>query len=424
MLFFRFASSRLVCFFVVLSVNVAFGDWPEFRGPLQNGHTRSPELPTKWSETENVQWFTKTIGLGWSSPVIVNNRIYFTAAVQSEAGSEDPASLQGRQRLQLVCLAAVDGKELFNKTIFEQSEDAPKIHNKNSHASPTPIVSGNRIFVHFGHQGSACTDLDGNKLWENREHAFPPTHGNGGSPILVDDRLVLTCDGGDHPYTVALDAKSGKQLWKTERAVTVDRPFSFCTPQLIEVNGQKQIVSPGSNVVQSLSPEDGKVIWLVNYDGYSVVPRPIYHNGLVLVCTGFGKTKLLAIDPTGSGDVTATHVKWTYGTSVPQTPSLVCHEDQVIMTADNGVASSVDIKDGRELWRRRLGGNYSASPMISGDKIYFQSEQGESIVFKLGKELEEVTRNQLPGRIFASYAVLDRHLIIRTEAGVYRIGEK
>jgi outer membrane protein assembly factor BamB len=401
------------------------GDWPEFRGPMQNGHSPTDALPTVWSENTNIIWLAKTPGLGWSSPVIVGSRVYLSTSVSSEKESE-PEALQGSQQLQLVCLDALNGQTLFAKTIFQQATDAPKIHNKNSHASPTPVVRDNRIYVHFGHQGTACTDLDGNLIWQNRDHAYPPTHGNGGSPILVDDKVVITCDGGDSPYTLALNTVTGKEVWRTPRNVPADKPFSFCTPQLIEVNGQKQIISPGSNIVQAIAPDTGNVLWHVKYDGFSVVPRPLFCDGLVLVCTGFGKTKILAIDPTGSGDVTQSHVKWTYGTSVPQTPSLVCTQSQVVMTSDNGIATGIDVKTGQERWRKRLGGNYSASPLVSGDKVYFQSEQGEAIVFRWNKdhELEEIARNPLPGRIFASYGVIDRDLIVRAENGVYRIGQR
>ena len=398
-------------------------DWPEFRGPLQNGTSPVFKLPMRWSETENIRWFTKTSGLGWSSPVIVGERIYFTSATNSEESVSERIELEGRQRLNLVCLDAKDGHEVFSKTIFEQPKDAPKIHNKNSHASPTPVIAAKRIYVHFGHQGTACTDLDGNKIWENRDHAFPPTHGNGGSPILVEGKLILTCDGGDTPYTLALDASNGKEMWKTFRNVPADKPFSFCTPQAIVVNGQTQIISSGSNIVQALSPSDGEVLWFLRYDGFSVVPRPLFYKGFVLVCTGFGKTKVLAIDPSGSGDVTETHLKWTFGTSVPQTPSLVCFENQVIMASDNGIATAVDLESGKEIWKKRLGGNFSASLFLSGNVVYFQSESGEALVMKLGDQLDDVSRNALPGRIFASYSVIDQDLIVRSEQGVYRIGQ-
>jgi outer membrane protein assembly factor BamB len=401
----------------------AFADWPEFRGPNQNGQSQTNDLPTQWSETENIKWFSKTEGLGWSSPAIVGNTIYFTSAMNADSSASDPSDLQGNQKLMLVAIRADTGLPLFSKVVFEQPKDAPKIHNKNSHASASPLIRGDRIFVHFGHQGTACFDLRGNKQWENRDHAFPPTHGNGGSPILVGDLLILTCDGGDEPYTLALNAETGKQVWKTPRGVEVDRKFSFCTPQLIEVNGVSLVISPGSNVVQALSSKDGSVAWFVRYDGFSVVPRPLFHQGILYVCTGFMATKLLAIDPSGTGDVTASHVKWIYGSGVPQTPSLVALGDRIVMVSDSGIATGVSTATGTEVWRKRLGGNYSASPLLAGSRAYFQGELGECIVYDLSGEPKEVARNKLPGRIFASYAIADNDLVIRSEEGLYRIGK-
>ncbi len=399
-------------------------EWPEFRGPAQNGSSLVSNLPTDWNESSNVIWFSKTTGLGWSSPVVSKNRIYFTTSVNTDEQASQSGELEGKQHLNLVCLDAKTGEQIYSKVVFEQSNDAPKIHNKNSHASPTPILNSDRIYLHFGHQGTACMDLEGNLIWENRDHAYPPTHGNGGSPILVDQMLILTCDGGDDPYTLALDAKTGKEVWKTKRGVEVDRKFSFCTPQLIEFQGKKIVISPGSNVVQAISPADGSVQWFVRYDGFSVVPRPLLHEGTLYVCTGFMSTKLLAIDPSGTGDVTDSHVKWIFGSGVPQTPSINAIGNQIVMVSDNGIATSVDTQSGKELWRKRLGGNYSASPLISGNRIYFQSELGESTVFEVGDKPNEIARNKLPGRIFASYAVAENDLIIRSEQGVYRIGSR
>lgn len=399
---------------------MAVADWPEFRGESQNGIISDRPLPLKWSESENVRWYQPTKGLGWSSPIIVGDKIFLTTAVSPDGA--DDSSLGGPKLLQLVCLDAQSGKILFEKTIFDQTADAPTIHNKNSHASPTPLHHKGKLYLHFGHQGTACTDLKGELIWENRDHAYPPTHGNGGSPIVVDDMLIVTCDGGSQPYTLALDLQTGMERWKTPRGISADRPFSFCTPQKIVVNGQTQIVSPGSDIVQSLNPKDGQVIWYANYSGFSVVPRPVFHEGLVFLSTGFMRPNLLAIDPTGKGDVTKSHIKWSYKGSVPNTPSFVPYGDQIILVSDEGVAAGVDIKTGKELWKKRIGGNFSASVMVVGNKLFLQSEGGESIVYKLDGEPEELHRNTLPGRIFATYAVHENDWIIRTEAGVYRIG--
>ncbi len=331
--------------------------------------------------------------------------------------------------MRLIGLELDSGKELFNREIFKQDSDAPQPHKKNSHASPTAIYDGERLLLHYGHQGTAAVDLDGNTLWSNRDHTFPPTHGNGGSPIIVGDNLIVTCDGGDEPYTLALNRKNGKEVWRSPRATEVDRKFSFSTPSYFTIAGRPQIISPGSNVVQSLDPETGKVLWFVNYDGYSVIPKPVLHQGLIFICTGYGPTTLYAIDPTGNGDVNKTHVKWTLKSqNVPKTPSLIAYREVVVMCSDRGIAVGVEVKTGKELWKVRLGGNYSASPLLNGNQIYFQSEEGESVVLELGntgaEEPREIAKGLLPGRTFASYAVIENDLLIRAEEGLYRIGAK
>jgi outer membrane protein assembly factor BamB len=408
--------------FVISTDRLSADGWTEFRGPGGSGAVKNEALPTQWSESSNVRWFSKLPGLGWSSPVVAKDRVYLTTSVASKEA--DPKELTGPQQLMLICLDSRDGHEIFSRQVMEQNENAPKVHNKNSHASPTPVIEGDRIYLHFGHQGTAATDLEGNVVWTNRDHAYAPTHGNGSSPIIVGDLLVVTCDGGDKPATLALEKKTGKQVWKTVRNVEADKKFSFSTPSLFRIEGKDQIVSAGSNIVQSLDPRDGSVIWSVKYDGYSVVPKPIMNQGLVFVCTGFGPTTLLAIDPTGQGDVTESHVRWRYkNPSVPKTPSLIAYRDQIVMASDQGVGVAVKCSSGEEVWKKRLGGNYSSSPLLNGDVIYFQSEQGEATVMRLADEPEEIAKSSLPGRIFASFAVIENDLLIRAEDGLYRIGK-
>lgn len=391
-------------------------DWLQFRGPTGQGILESANLPLRWSENENVVWYTPIPGLGWSSPVIQNDRIYLTTAVGDDRA---PRSLRA------VSLDAKSGAILWDREVFLQSPKSPAIHQKNSHASPTPILEGNSLFVSFGHEGAACLDLDGNLQWTNRDFAYEPTHGNGSSPILVDGRLILTCDGSENPMTLALDAATGKAIWQTPRGKETDRKFSFCTPTLIETSSGPQIISAGSDLVQALDPATGKVRWSLSYSGFSLTTRPLYVDGKVLVATGFMRPSLLAIDPNGTGDVTQTHLRWEHKGSVPNTPSLITYRDQVVMVSDNGIASGVRITDGKEIWKKRLGGNYSASPMRVGDRVYFQSEEGDTIIMQwdAGEEQpHEIGRNSLPGRTFASYAVNGNDLLIRNELGLYRIG--
>jgi outer membrane protein assembly factor BamB len=374
-------------------------------------------LPTEWSTTKNVAWKQSIPGGGWSSPIVSEGKICLTTSVPA---GDNP---NGDQSLKALCLDARTGKILWETEVFHQNATtAPPIHSKNSHASPTPLTDGRRLFVHFGHQGTACLDLQGKILWRNNRLTYEPVHGNGGTPILVDDLLVFSSDGGDQRFIVALDTNTGEVRWKTERAGESAQKFSFSTPLLITVNGQKQIVSPYSDAVAAYEPATGREIWRVRYIGYSVIPRPVYGHGLVYVCTGYGTPNLLAIRPDGQGDVTNTHVAWTYRKAVPHTPSLLLVGDELYMVSDKvGVATCLDAKTGRQHWQERVPGEYSASPLYADGKIYFQNEGGTGVVLKAGKVFQQLARNDLKERTLASYAAADGALFIRTAKHLYRI---
>lgn len=390
-------------------------DWPQFLGPNYRSEAHPEiDLPREWSESTNVAWRTDIPGLGWSTPVIVGDAIYLTTAVERPDSGFD---------LQLVNIDAGGGKIRWRKTVFAEPADAPDIHKKNSHASPTPVVEGDRIYTHFGHQGTACLDRHtGEMIWSNREHTFNPVHGNGGSPLLVDGLLVFTCDGSESPYTVALDAASGRDVWRVDRGVTADRPFSFCTPIALEVDGQTQIVSTGSNIVQAIDTA-GNVVWSVRFEGFSVTPRPLYVEGLVILSTGFMTPQMLAIDPSGQGDVTDTHVRWRSDAKAPNTPSPVVIGGVLLIVSDSGIASGLDVQTGETLWRQRLGGNYSATPLVRGDMAYLLSEEGVCQIARVSRDgIEVLGKNQLPGRTFASPTPLGNRLLIRNEQTLFAIG--
>jgi outer membrane protein assembly factor BamB len=391
-------------------------DWPEFRGPTGQGIATTDNLPTEWNATKNVAWKQEIPGLGWSSPVIVSGKIYLTTAVGVD-GSIDLS-------LRALCLDAKDGKILWSKEVFHtEKSKAPEFHSKNSYASPTPIVAGNRLYVHFGHQGTACLDLTGKVSWRYRD-PYRPVHGAGGSPALVDGLLVFSVDGLSDRHVVALKADTGKVAWKTPRTGEPYKSFSFSTPLVITVNGKKQIISPGSDVVEALDPATGKEIWHARYAGYSVIPRPVHGHGLVFVVTGFDKPGMIAVQPDGEGDVTDTHVKWSATKGAPHTPSLLLVGDELYMVSDGGVASCLDAKTGKVHWSKRLPGKgYSASPIAAGGKIYFLSEDGVGTVIKAGKTFEQIAKNELGERTLASYAVGDGALFIRSARHLYRIGK-
>jgi glucose dehydrogenase len=332
-------------------------------------------------------------------------------------------SASGDLSLDALAVDAQSGKLLWQQRLFLQvAATAPKIHNKNSHASPTPLVDDGRVYVHFGHQGTACLDVNGKVLWRNDTLRYPPVHGNGGSPVLVDGILIFSCDGGTSPFVVGLDAATGKQRWRYDRPAVAGKKFAFSTPAVIEVSGQKQVVSPGAGGVDALDPATGAPIWRVEYDsGYSVIPQPVFGHGLVFLSSGYDSPTVLAIRPDGRGDVTDTHVAWTLKKGAPHTPSPLLVGDELYLVADKGVATCVAARTGEQLWQERIGGNYSASPLWADGKIYIQSEEGPAIVLKPGTTFERLAETGFAERTLASYAVGDSSLFIRTENHLYRV---
>jgi len=412
----RYAVILLLAAFYCPSAICLAADWTEFRGSTGQGLSDVGPLPTEWDTENNVRWQVDIAGSGWSSPVVGDAVIYLTTAVPV-AGSTT-----GDLALTIVAVSAKTGTVEWSKEVFRQlGKDAPGIHTKNGHASATPIVHEGRIYVHFGHQGTACLDLKGTLIWSRRDISYTPVHGNGGSPVLVDGRLIFSCDGGDDQFIMALDSATGDTLWEVDRRVDAPKKFSFSTPLAIEVNGKKQIVTAGTNSVSALDVSSGAEIWRVNYDGYSVVPRPVFGNGLVYVCTGFNTPSLLAIRPDGSGDVTDTHVAWSLKKGAPLTPSLMLLGDDLFMISDRGVASCIDAKTGQSIWQKRIGGNFSASPIHAAGNIYFLSEKGVGVVIRASRKFEKISTNDLAQRSLASYAVADRSLLIRTENRLYCI---
>jgi outer membrane protein assembly factor BamB len=409
---------RLSAAFLVLSLAVPLAtrgdDWFQFRGPDGQGHSAAVGLPTHWSTTENVRWKRAIPGRGWSSPVCVGNQVFLTTAVPTDS----------THSLHVLSLDADTGKLVWDVTLFDRLlADRARIHSKNSHSSPTPVAVDGRLYVHFGTQGTACLSLDGKVLWKTRELVYQPNHGSGGSPVLVDGLIVVSCDGADLQFVAALDANSGKVRWKKERPPCDEvKKFAFGTPLVIEVGGKKQIVSPGANWVVAYEPKSGDEIWRVRYEGYSVVPRPVVGHRLVYLATSFDSSQLLAIRPDGHSDVTDTHVAWRQSRSMPSTPSPLLIGENLYIISDAGIASCLDAKTGKVRWTHRIGGKFSASPIVAEERVYVLSESAETTIFRATPERYlEIARNKLDEQALASPAVIDRALLIRTAGTLYRI---
>jgi outer membrane protein assembly factor BamB len=390
-------------------------DWPQFRGPTGQGLSDATGVPTEWSDTQHVAWKVEVPGKGWSSPVLSRGKLYLTTAV-GDAGSG--------VSLRALCLDAKDGHTLWDTEIFQpDAAVAAAMHRKNSLASPTPIVTTDRLYVHFGHMGTAALDLAGKIVWKQTSLGYPPVHGTGGSPALVGDELVFSCDGASDPFVAALDAATGKVRWKTPRNTAAKKPFSFCTPQPITIGGATQVILPGSGFVGAYDPRDGREIWRVNYgEGYSVVPRPVFAHGLLYVSSSFDKPVLLAIRPGGAkDDATESNVAWTYNKGVPHSASMLVLGDELYFVSDAGIASCADAKTGEIHWSERLGGGFSASPFAAEGRVYFQNETGSTFVLKAGKTYELLAKNDIGEPTLATCAVTDGALFLRSEKFLRKI---
>lgn len=399
----------------ILAILVAFAgspagaqDWPAFRGPDGQGRSSESALPLEWSETRNIGWKTALPGLGWSSPVVAAGRVWVTTAVEQRGIS-----------LRVMAFDVATGKELVNVEVFKIGGFARDINPKNSWASPTPIVDGDRVYVHFGADGTAALTFTGDIVWKNK-FDYQSQHGAGGSPVVYGDLLIFSCDGSDVAFVVALDKRTGKVKWKTNRRGPWDQAYT--TPLVIKVGERDQLVSVGAFRAASYDPLTGKEIWRVNYDdGFSNVPRPVYGHGLVYIATGFQQPSMIAVRADGTGDVTKTHVAWKLQRGAPLTPSPLIVGAEFYMVNDGGIATCLDAASGTVIWQQRLGGTYSASPVFADGRIYFPAEQGVTTVIAPGREFRRLATNPLDGGLLASIAVSGGSLFLRTDSHLYRI---
>lgn len=411
---FRFA--LVVCLVSCFLNYAAAEDWAAFRGPTAQGISTAKNLPTRWDAEAGVVWKVPVEGEGWSSPVFVKGKIYLSAAVAKSDAEKPDRSLRA------MCFDAKTGTREWDVEVFlQEGATAPSIHSKNSHASPTPIVDGDRVYIHFGHQGTACLDLKGNKIWTNRSITYPPVHGAGCSPVLIDGKLIFSCDGASDPFVVALSAEDGTEVWRYMRQGQAPKYFAFCTPLVIEVDGKKQVFSPGADQANALDPETGKEIWTVRYSGYSLVCCPVYGHGMVYFSSCYDNPVVYAVKVDGQGDVTDTHVEWSLDKGAPNSPSLLLLGEELYMVADNGVATCVNALTGKSNWQKRIGGNFTSSPLFADEKIYLTDEEGKGVTIAPGKKFKELGKSDLGERTLSSLAVGDGAIFARTANHLLRI---
>jgi glucose dehydrogenase len=433
---FRILFFLVICAFVCAATAEEKRNWNQFRGPDGDGISLADKLPVKWSEHENVKWKIPVEGKAWSSPVIWGNQVWVSSA------DED-----GR-RLYAFCYDVNTGRPIFEMKLFDV-EKPQAIHKFNSYASPTPVIEENRVYITFGAAGTACIDTKtGKVLWTRRDLECNHYRGAGSSPILYKDLLIMHFDGSDVQYLVALDKTSGKTVWKVNRSIDFKdldpdgKPVSegdfrkaFATPHVAEINGVPVLISQGSKAIYAYNPMNGEEIWRVEErSNYSASNRPIYKNGIIYLTSGFSSGQILAIIPGKKGEVidanvpstyqnTQLKILWSVKRNVPKKPGLIVDSGLVIAVDDSGIASCLNAKTGAEYWRERIGGNYSASPLLANGKVYFFSEEGKTTVVAASKQFQVIAVNTLDSGFMASPAVTGNALILRTKTHLYRIEE-
>ena len=398
-------------------------NWPEFRGPRGDGSSDSKGLPVEMGEGKNVKWKTPVAGKAWSSPVVWGKQVWVTTA--TENGKE----------LGVVCLDLESGKVIRDTKLFDVAE--PQFcHKFNSYGSPTPVIEEGRIYVSFGSPGIAALDTaTGKVLWERRDFVCNHFRGAGSSPVLWKNLLILPFDGSDFQYIVALDKTTGKTVWKVDRSIDFkdiqpdgkpeadgDWRKGFATPHVTEFGGKPMVISSGAKAHYAYEPATGKELWRFEERGaHSAASRPVVAGGIAYFPIGFGKKQVIALKLGGTGLLDDSAVLWRSLKSAPNKPSVCFDGKRVYVIDDAGVAGALDPATGADVWRERVGGNYSASPLLADGRVYFFSEDGKVTVIAASDKFEKLAEGKFDEGFMASPAVSGKALLLRSKTAVYRV---
>jgi outer membrane protein assembly factor BamB len=421
--------SALILMTLAVARPAAGGDWPEMRGPSQDGHVQSAGdtqlvgFPLHWSETENIKWKTEIPFRGWSTPVIMDGQVWLTTA--TEDGHDFYA----------ICLDAGTGRMRINKKLFHADNPEPLGNNVNCYATPSPVIEPGRVYVHFGSYGTACLDTaTGNVLWQRTDLPCRHYRGPSSSPILFENLLIVTLDGVDLQYTVALDKLTGRTIWKTSRSVAFndenvpgemaklgDLRKAHSTPIIVTNAGQTLLLSAGAKAFYAYDPRTGREVWIVRHSDASAAPRPLFDHGLAWFVSGLFKGELVAVKVDGHGDVTDTHVVWRRGTHIGKYSSPILVDGLIYSAAEQSFLTCLDAATGDVVWSERIGGTYEASPIYADGRLYFFSVQGVTTVIKPGRSCNILATNTLNDGLMASPSVAGKAFYIRTKTHLYRI---
>ncbi|MCK5692427.1 MAG: PQQ-like beta-propeller repeat protein [Bacteroidales bacterium] len=400
------------------------GSWTHFRGSKLNGISAEKGFPSTWNDSTNIAWKIRETGLGWSSPVVYGNQVWFTTANQES------------REMRAVCVDLKTGNKLHDRLIF-QPDKLYRIHAVNSYATPTPAIEEGYIYLHFGRYGTTCLNtVSGEKVWERNDLQCEHIQGPGSSLMIYKDKLIVHLEGTDVQHIMALDKRTGETLWTAERPKELYDHMAdigkkaFVTPIVVNVKGRDLLISNGSRTCMAIDPETGEEVWQVNQGDDSTISMPVEGDGLVYFYTSFitgedGKkyAELFAVDPDGSGDIGETHIRWRMRAPILQLSTPVYVDGQLYTVDSRGEFFCLDAYSGEIIWSEKLKGKFHSSPIYADGLLYISSTRGETLVYRAGPEPELLAKNKLEGEIWATPALSGGAILMRTSEYLYKIVE-
>jgi outer membrane protein assembly factor BamB len=426
---------------------MAAADWPQWRGPNGTGATTESGLPVKWSATENVAWKAAIGGLGVSTPIVVGDRVFVTsqrgagirqggnhprlvqggdaaAAGERALGSSRAPVAEDRTVFLVEAFHRSDGRRLWQYRLDAQGA-LPGVHDKHNMASPSPVSDGQMVYAWFATGQIVALDMSGKLVWQrhlgNEISPFNVIWGHSSSPTLFGDLLLLLCDHEPASYLLAVDARTGQERWKADRG---KGRMSYSTPLVVDTPTGPELIVNSSERVDAYDPRTGTLLWFTGGTNRFPIPMPVFHDGVIYMSRGYRSSPYMAIRPGGRGDVSKSHVVWESATGAPYISSLVYDAGLIYMATDVGAVTVVDAASGQRVSQQRIEGVFSASPVAGDGKVYFVSENGETIVMQAGRTPTVLARNDLGERAIASPAISNGQIFIRTDDHVFAIGQR
>jgi len=423
--------SLLTLGLLVIGGPTARADWPEFRGPWGDGHVSTPGdtkivgFPLRWSETNNVKWKTEIPYRGWSTPVVMGGQVWLTTA-----------TVEGHDFF-AIGVDAETGQIRFNENVFHSDNPEPLGNgaSMNCYATPSPVIEPGRVYVHFGRFGTACLDTStGKVLWKRDDLQCRHYRGPSSSPVAFENLLILTFDGVDVQYVVALDKQTGKTVWKTNRSVAWndenvpgqmardgDLRKAHSTPLIVTAAGKPLMLSAGAKAAYGYDPRTGRELWRVEHPDYSVAPRPLFDHGLAFFVTGNMLREMWGVKTDGQGVITDTGVVWKFKTHVGKYASPLLVDGLIYTAAEENYVTCLEAATGKLVWTENIGGKYAGSPIYADGRLYFFSQEGKTTALKPGRTFEVLATNSLDGGFMASPAASGKAFFLRTRTHLYRI---